>query len=261
MLGSRCAGGEEMNNCNYKKSELLKANDTQLSFLIGVNLVNTSELILQFPIEMFQNTRKGFGRRKNLENHQLFAAFQSIVNAIELLLKSHIALIDYNLLFKNNKKVSRESIINGDFESINLSKCIEIIENNSNTIFSEKIKNKINSLRIIRNNLTHFYVETTNEMFQKHIAFGLDVYITIYREFIKEKIYDSYDRTEGFEEELSDFEDFVKLRVDEYKEKIKLENYSIPGDPECPVCYTWNLIITENKKMCLFCGYEDKEET
>jgi len=27
--------------------------------------------------------------------------------------------------------------------------------------------------------------------------------------FIKEKIYDSYDRTEGFEEELSDFEEFV----------------------------------------------------
>jgi len=198
-----------MNTWNYSKSELLKADDSKLSFLVGVNLVNTSELILQFPFEMFRNTRKGWGRKKDLENHQLFASFQSIVNAIELLLKSHIALINYELLFNNTKKVSRESIINGDFQSINFDKCIDTIESNSKNVIPQKIKDRIDCLRIIRNKVSHYYAETTNEMFLNYIAFGLDAYITIYREFIKEKIYDSYDRTEGFEEELSDFEEFV----------------------------------------------------
>jgi len=251
-----------MNNRNYSRKELIEADEKQFSFLVGVNLVNTSELVLQFPFELFKNTKKGWGRKKDVEIYQLFAAFQSIVNAIELLLKSRIALIDYKLLLKSTKGISRESIINGDFQSINFDRCIEVIESNSNDSIPKNIKDRIDSLRIIRNKITHYYIDTTNEMFLNYIAFGLDAYVTIYRDFIKEKIYDSYDRTEGFEEELSDFEEFVKIRVEKYKENHKLGKYKIPQNPECPVCYTWNLIIQENnKKICLFCGYEEIEES
>jgi hypothetical protein len=250
-----------MNNRNYTKKELIEADEYQFSFLVGVNLVNTSELLLQFPFELFKTTKKGWGRKKDLEIYQLFAAFQSIVNAVELLLKSRIALINYKLLLKTTKNISRELIINGDFQSINFDKCIEVIECNSADSIPKNIKDRVDSLRIIRNKITHYYIETTQDMFLNYIAFGLDAYITIYRDFIKEKIYDSYDRTEGFEEELSDFEQFVKIRVEKYKEDHKLENYKIPGNPECPICYTWNLVIQENKKMCLFCGYEEIDET
>lgn len=242
-----------MNNRNYSRKELIEADDKQFSFFVGVNLVNTSELVLQFPFELFKNTKKDWGRKKDVEIYQLFAAFQSIVNAVELLLKSRIALIDYKLLLKNTRDTSRESIINGDFQSVNFYKCIEVIEGNSSDIIPQNIKDRIDRLRIIRNKITHYYIETTHEMFSNYIAFGFDAYVTIYRDFIKEKIYDSYDRTEGFEEELSDFEEFVKIRVEKYK---------TPGNHECPVCYTWNLIIQEDKKeICLFCGYEKIEES
>ncbi len=251
-----------MNNRNYTKKELIDADDNQLSFLVGVNLVNTSELILQFPFELLKNTKKGWGRNRDIEEFQLYAAFQCIVNSIELILKSRVALIDYTLLFKNPKKISREDLINGDFQSINFDKCVEIIEGKSNDVLTEKVKDRIESIRIIRNKITHYYVDTTNEMFLNYIAFGLDVYITIYREFIKGRIYDSYDRIEGFEEELSDFEEFVNLRVETYKVNNKLGKYKIPGNPECPVCYTWNIVTLENRKRkCLFCGFEETEES
>ena len=254
--------GISLNNRNYTKAELVEADDRKLSFRVGVNLVNTSESILQFPFELLKNERKGWGRNRDICEYELFAAFQSVVTAIELLLKAKIALMDYSLLFNNKNKISRIDLINGDFGSVKLSRCVGIIENAYGEPVSCKIKDRIESMRIIRNEITHYYADISSEMFLNYIAIGLDIYIEIYRNSVKELTYDSYDRTEGFEEELSDFNEFVKIRVESCRESNGLGGYAIPGNPECPICYTWNLVVLENEnKKCMFCGYVDVEES
>ncbi len=234
-----------------------------LSFGICNNLLDSAFNILQHPFELLRNERKGYGRRQNIEEFELLASFLSTVTAIELLLKSMIAVKSWKLIFSNHKKVSRDALIKGDFRSINLENCIDIIESHHDVSIDTRIKNRVEEIRVLRNKLTHYYSDFTEDEILNYIALGLDIFIEVYRSYLKKEVYDENDRTEGFEEDLSDIHQFVLARLESAKRR-EGNVYQLDNDlnRECQKCWTENVVLTKSNEIkCLYCGHEiDVEE-
>jgi len=247
----------------YSKEKLKRLDGDSLSFGICNNLLDSAFNILQHPFELLRNERKGYGRRKDIEEFELLASFQSIVTAIELIMKSKIAAQSWKYLFSNQKKISRDSLINGEFRSINFENCIDAIETHCNVKIDDRIKSRVEEIRIIRNKITHYYFDFSADEILNYIAFGLDIYIDFYRTYVKSSVFDAYDRTEGFEEDLSDIHQFVTARIE--SAKIKEGNVFQLEDginKECQKCWTGNLVRTKSNEIkCLYCGNQiDIEE-
>lgn len=240
----------------YNKEKLIKLDDNSLSFGICNNLLDSAFHILQHPFELLRNEQKGYGRRKEIEEFDLLASFLSTVTAIELIMKSMIAAESWKYIFSNQKKISRDALINGEFRSINFEKCIDAIETHCNKKIDGRVKSRVEEIRVIRNKLTHYYLDFTVDEILNYIAFGLDIYIEFYRTYVKNTVYDECDRTESFEEDLSDIHQFVTTRIE--SAKIKEGNvYQLEGDlnNECQKCWTANLVITKSNEIkCLYCG-------
>lgn len=242
----------------FSKKKLSTLDDGTLSFGICCNLLDSAFNILQHPFELLRNERKGDWRRQDRQDFELLAAFLSTVTAIELLMKAMIAVKGWKHLFSSKKKVSRDALINGKFGSIHLENCIDAIESSHAIHIDDRIKNRIEVIRVIRNKLTHYYLEFSEDELLKYIAFGLDIFIEVYRSYLKEQVFDPSDRTEGFEEDLSDIHHFVAARIE--SAKIREGNvYQLSNDlnTECQKCWTVNLVLTKAGGIkCLYCGNE-----
>jgi len=228
----------------YSKEKLTKLDDDMLSFGICNNLLDSAFNILQHPFELLKNERKGYGRRQNLEEFELLSSFLSTVTAIELLMKSMIAVKNWKHLFSNQKKVSRDALISGEFRSINFENCVDAIESSHGVSIDDRIKNRVEAIRVIRNKITHYYLDFSEDEILNHIAFGLDIFIEVYRSYLKAQVFDENDRTEGFEEDLSDIHQFVTARIE--SARIREGNvYQLSKDlnEECQKCWTANLVL------------------
>ena len=62
-----------MNYRYYSKEKLTKLDDDMLSFGICNNLLDSAFNILQHPFKLLKNERKGYGRRRNIEEFELTA--------------------------------------------------------------------------------------------------------------------------------------------------------------------------------------------
>jgi hypothetical protein len=247
----------------YSKEKLTELNDKMLSFGICNNLLDSAFNILQHPFELLKNEKKGYGRRQNIEEFELVGAFLSTVTGIELLMKAMIAVKGWDHLFSNRKKVSRDALINGEFRSLNFENCIDAIESSHGVDIDDRIKSRIEVMRVIRNKITHYYLDFSKDEILNYIAFGLDIFIEIYRSYLKDRVFDENDRTEGFEEDLSDIQQFVTARIE--SAKVREGNvYQLSDDlnNECQKCWTANLVLTKSIGIkCLYCGNEiDIEE-
>jgi hypothetical protein len=240
----------------YSKENLLKLDDRELSFGICNNLLDSAFNILQHPFELLRNENDYFSRRKSIEEFDLLASFLSTVTAIELLMKALVALKDWKNLFSNKNKICRKSLIDGDFKSINFENCIAAIEGSHGIKIYTRTKDRIEVIRIMRNKITHYYMDFSKEEMLSHIAYGLDIFIETYRSYLKEQVYDDDDRTEGFEEDLSDIHQFVEARIESSKTKEgSIYKLSDELNSECQNCWTISLALTETKEIkCLYCG-------
>ena len=118
------------------------------------------------------------------------------------------------------------------------------------------MKSRLNLIRTARNTITHFYHDISKSEIENLIAFGLDIYIDFYREYIKDEVYDDSDRTEDFEVELYSIHTFVESRIGSSKKREgPIRQLDDDLNTECQKCWTCNLIITKNGEVkCLYCG-------
>jgi len=247
----------------YSKERLTELDDDMLSFGICHNLLDSAFSIFQHPFELLKNERNGWGRKRNIEEYELIASFLSTVTAIELLLKSLIAVSNWKHLFSNPKKVSRDALINGQFSSLSLENCIDAIESSHAVSIDHRIKSRVDEIRVIRNKIIHYYMDFSEDEILNHTAFGLDIFIEIYRLYLKARAFDEHDRTEGFEEDLSDIHQFVTARIESAKiREGYFHELSDDLNDECQKCWTANLVLTKSGGIkCLYCGNEiDIEE-
>lgn len=239
----------------YNKKKLSELDAHSLSFGVSENLLDSAFHFVQHPFELLKEKRS-WSYRTDPEEHELTTAFLSIATAIELLMKSKIAAKDWTLLFSNPNSASRDSLINADFQSVNFVNCVKRIEDNYQIIFDQRIKSRLETIRTVRNKVTHYFHSIGKDELINLIAFGLDIYIEFYRSYIKEQMFHENDRTEGFEIDLATLHQFVQSRIDSAKQREG--NYRLLHDDlnsECQQCWTNNLIITENREIkCLYCG-------
>lgn len=251
-----------MNYTYYTKQKLKELEDHSLSFGICNNLLDSAFHILQNPFELLRNEQR-CTCRKYIEKYDLISSFQSIVTAIELLMKSMIAAKGWEHLFSKKTQISREALISGDFHSINFDKSISVIENLYKIKIDDRIKSRIEEIRVIRNKLAHYYLDFSKNETLNYIAFGLDIYIDFYRSYAKDIAFDSCDRTEGFEEDLSDIHQFVTVRIESVHANLgSVNQLNKDLNSECQKCWTENLIVIKSKEIkCLYCGNQpDIEE-
>jgi hypothetical protein len=239
----------------YNKKRLAELDEGSLSFGVAENLLDSAFHFVQHPFELLRE-KKSWQQRRDPEEQELTVAFLSIATAIELLMKSKIAATNWTLLFSNPNKATRDRLINADFQSVNFENCMKIIEENYQINFDQRIKSRLETIRTVRNRVTHYFHSIGNDELRNLIAFGIDIYIEFYRSYIKEQMFDETDRTEGFEIDLVTINQFVESRIESAKQKEgKHRHLDDDLNSECQQCWTNNLIITENGEIkCLYCG-------
>lgn len=239
----------------YTNKKLSELDDHSLSFGIANNILDSAFQLLQYPFELLRE-KDSWTYKKEYEEYELIIAFVSIATAIELLMKSKIALKKWSLLFKNPEKATRDSVINADFKSINFETCVKLIEGEYHILLDNRLKSRLDVIRTTRNKITHFYHSISKSEITNLIAFGLDIYIDFYRQYIRGDVYDDSDRTEDFEVELASIHEFVESRIESSKKRegpIRQSDKDL--NPECQKCWTCNLVITKNGEVkCLYCG-------
>lgn len=239
----------------YNKKRLSELDANSLSFGVSENLLDSAFHFVQHPFELLKE-KKSWQYRIDPEEYELTTAFLSIATAIELLMKSKLAAKNWSLLFSNPNKASRDSLINADFQSLNFENCVKRIEDNYQIIFDQRIKSRLETIRTVRNKVTHYFHSIGKDDLINLIAFGLDIYIEFYRSYIKKQMVDENDRTEGFEIDLATIHQFVQSRIESAKQREgKYRHLHDDLNSECQQCWTDNLIITENSEIkCLYCG-------
>ena len=255
--------GSKMEFQYYTKDKLLNADDYLLSFGISKNLVDSSFELIQYPLKLYSKNQKQYYLQPRVEDHEQIVAFQSIVTAIELLLKARIALSDWRLLIADNGKENKRKILEGDFRSINFDRCVTILENKCNINLENYAKDRLEKVRIARNKIAHFYFDIKKEVLDSYISHCFDIYIDFYRTQLKDEIFDSGDRTEDFERDLVELSSFIDTRKQSNLLKFgPIKEFYLGNFRECNECWTYNLSLTQdNLLVCLFCGKEiDIEE-
>lgn len=242
----------------YSRNRLLGLAEDQLSFAISNNLVDSAFFIIQHPFEILRGRKHAHHYLDKIADYDLLASFLSTVTATELLLKSILANNNWRLLAGEKSQLTRESLINGDFKSVGLERCVDSIEKSGIARLDQETKNQLEKARTARNKLAHYYYDFDKEHLFELIAFGLDIFIDLYRLYVKEQILDSFDRTEDFEAELSEIVQFVNIRVESNSRRNSpLSEIIGVVTNECQNCYTYNLAIDSTRNIrCRFCGHQ-----
>lgn len=180
-----------------------------------------------------------------------------ITIAFELLFKSCLAEEHWSLVFSNLEKASLKSLQGGNFQGIDFDNAQKRIQNISNIALSSEEKDLLTNLKKVRNRITHFHIKLNKFEIKVLAAKSINAYI----DFFNANIAPNWEGYEvfGYElaQKLSEFEEFVKSRVESLQEKLQQSKKPMSSYfKECGHCYQ-NIFILENNDTqikCLFCG-------
>ena len=231
-------------------SKINKSMETAISLNLLDNafdlLFPSIDLLRKFDGKIFFNSDK----------RELKTALIAATIAVELLLKTKIASINWTQIFQHPTKADRQKIIRGDFYSVKFEDCIGRIESISSIKFADKIKDDIEKIRKIRNKLIHFHYDTNSNEFITTISVALDVFIEFYRNYILNDYYEDEDRTQQIDGDLKNVKAYVAVRLGTLKERYKASDkpktyYFI----ECINCLQDAFILEDAYTVkCIFCG-------
>lgn len=183
-------------------------------------------------------------------------------SGIELILKSRLFKEHWTYVFADMNKAKKESLVNGDFQSVDNDTLIFRLENLCGIKIEQHYVLTLKNLRKRRNRAEHFSFNESILSIESSIHKSISIIIKF--------LVENYDVDDFNEEETTLFAQIkdnmrkLKKHYDDAKaiahkilEQTGLSKYAII----CPECQEVFLLREEDNVECYFCGYEDTGES
>ena len=173
-----------------------------------------------------------------------------LANGIELLVKARLAREHWSLIFSDINKASYEELAKADFKSVDYPTATKRLEQIAGIPIDKSVSAHINSLRKLRNQLTHFTATLDPAQAKSLVAKSMNFCI----EFCEQQDMVSDDSESKFGEinmNLTVLQEFVDARM---KSISKESNDALIW--ECPECWQEALMIDGGEVTCAFCRRE-----
>ena len=168
-------------------------------------------------------------------------------NSIELLVKARLAREHWTLIFFNADQASYDKLADAEFSSVDFPKAIARLEQIARVSVDKSVISHINSLRKLRNRLTHYTATLdsaqTKSLVAKSMAFCV--------EFCEQQDMatpDSGSKLGEIHLNLVELQEFVNERL-----KTISEDWKGALVWECPACWQHALVIDGGEVDCKFC--------
>lgn len=172
-------------------------------------------------------------------------------NGIELLIKARLAREHWSLIFSNTDQASYDKLADAEFTSVDFPKAIARLEQIAKVSVDKAIISHIDSIRKLRNRLTHYTATLDSAQTKSLVAKGM----TFSVEFCEQQKMVTPD-TEGKLGEihlnLTKLQEFVNDRLKSISGTHANEwKYALIW--ECPECWQQTLVIDGGEVDCKFC--------
>ena len=219
-------------------------------------LLDNSFDLLFAGVNIFKKAGGSFNYQNNLK--ELKSGLLLITIAVELLLKSKIASLNWKKIFEKSREIDSNKIFTGEFESLKFGKCISTLKSMSIPINSETEENII-KIRNTRNKVVHYSYTSNGDEFLTLTSKAIDIFIEFYRKYILFDFHEEYDRTKRIDFELKKVNEYIKVRLTTLKENNKGKEKPLTHYfSECSICLQKVFIIKDNRiVLCSFCKQEE----
>ena len=184
---------------------------------------------------------------KDETHRSLKDAVLHLGNGIELLVKARLAREHWSLIFSNINQASYEELAKADFGSVDFPTARKRLEQIAEVPIDKSVGSHIDSLRQLRNRLTHFTARLDSVQIKSLVAKSM----TFCVEFCEQQVVVTPD-TEG---KLGE----IHLNLIELQEFVNERTKSISEDWkgalvwECPECWQKALVVDGGDVDCKFC--------
>ena len=187
---------------------------------------------------------------RNLKDAIIHAA-----NGIEVLAKARLAREHWSLIFDDVNRADRQKLEAGDFISVNPQNTLTRLERIVGVSIAKQYKAHLDTLRKLRNRLTHFTANIEPEQAKSLVAKAM----TFCVEFCERQDMvtpDSESKLGEIHTNLTGLTEFVDSRMASITESLKWYSTVL----ECPECWQKALGIDDGQIDCKFCRYKTEPE-
>ncbi|WP_251555057.1 hypothetical protein [Neobacillus muris] len=190
----------------------------------------------------------------DLENNELKYTALHLYSGVLLILKERLYNVDEKLIFENTNKYNRNSLRNGNFQSVKYETLLSRLKE-ANIIIQNEFKAELDWLRSERNKMEHFHVNIRIEALKSHIV-NILIHLV---PFIKNELVYNYFLDEDDEklqfiiEYLHKYNGYIKAKLKSIEQQEHLKIQMIDG-LQCPYCSNDTIIIEgDSEAYCYFC--------
>ena len=168
-------------------------------------------------------------------------------NGVELLIKARLAREHWSLIFSNTDQASYDKLADAEFTSVDFPKAITRLEQIAKVSIDKAIISHIDSIRKLRNRLTHYTATIDSAQTKSLVAKAMAFCV----EFCEQQGMMEPDTTNKLGEihiNLAELQEFVNERMNSITEEWK---YGTRLD--CPECWQLALVIDAGEADCKYC--------
>ena len=179
-------------------------------------------------------------------------AVTHLANGIELLFKARLACENWRLIFSDRDQASYDKLDKADFKSVDFPNAIERLEQIVGVRIAEPDISRINSLRKLRNRLTHFTARLDSAQTKSLVAKSMSFSV----EFCEQQNMVTPDVESKLSEilvNLTKLQEFVDDRMKAISSYPGWEDAMIW---ECPECWQETLVVDGGDADCKFCNHK-----
>jgi len=170
-------------------------------------------------------------------------------NGVELLVKARLAREHWSLIFADVDRANHDKLTAGDLISVDFPRGLERLAQIVGVTIDPSSKEHLNSLRQLRNRLTHFTATLDTPQTQSLVAKGMAFCVTFCEQ--QDMVTPgSEDKLGEIHKNLTDLQEFVEDRM-----KDVLADWGSALIWECPECWQSALVIDGGEVECKFCRH------
>ena len=187
---------------------------------------------------------------RNLKDAIIHAA-----NGIEVLAKARLAREHWSLIFDNVNTADRQKLEAGDFISVNPQNTLTRLDRIVGVSIAKRYKAHLDTLRKLRNRLTHFTAKIEPEQAKSLVAKAMTFCVEFSEQQDMVTPY-SESKLGEIHTNLTGLTEFVDTRMASISESLKWYGTVLA----CPECWQEALGIDDGQIDCKFCRYKTEPE-
>ena len=172
-----------------------------------------------------------------------------IGNGAELLVKAKLAEEHWTLIFSNTDQASYEKLTAEEFPSVDFPKAVDRLRNIVGVEVDKSLFEHVESLRKLRNKLTHFTTTLDPTRTKSLVAKSM----TFCVEFCEQQsmvTVEAEDKLGEIVRNLAELQEFVNDRMNTISEELECSHVL-----ECPECWQEAMVSENGDLHCKFCRY------